>query len=341
MADNKYENELPANKFINEMNNINYSANFSGSHDFTDAMHLAKSVTKDIGLLFYKNYKYIFDEYEKRRHRCNYLNFWLDMKENEHKKAFGDKHIQEWEYIKKLRKNIEANRFHPNVCNDIRSEHSLIERGNRYELEHFCENRDHLRNLCEQQRGSISAYNEKCLKLADYVNKYYRTFFDKYRCLTGDSTTPDIQYHVTNDCTLYDMSKTFPEYIFDNKQVSEKVNSRNNIILYSEYENFLSCHKNKEELVSSTIITAETSCSCPPTQNILYGVSALLGIISMFFYLYNFTTLGSWLRGRITKNQIARRDIDDKEAYSLTNESSDIMLNNSVGKGYYLAYEAA
>ncbi|SBT79051.1 PIR protein [Plasmodium ovale] len=334
-----YQDNLPATEFITELNNTKKSYSFSNNNNFTTAMNSSNPITKDIGLLFYKNYKYIYDDYENRKNRCNYLNYWLDVKEEEHKKVFGDKHNHEWECIKTLRNNIETGRFQLKLCNDIRNEHSLIERGNHYELEHFCENRDYLRKLCIQQENSISAGNSNCSNLSNYINKNYKYFFEKYRCLKGDKNKNEFQYHVTSDCTLYNMNKTFPEYTFDNKQILEKENSRNNIILCSEFDKVISCHNKVDKTAPIAITTPERQCNCHSTQNILYGVLALLGILSTFFFLYNFTSLGSWLRGRMTRNQIAPGDVDEHEGYTLSDDPSDILDMNSENKAYYLAYK--
>ncbi|SBT84030.1 PIR protein [Plasmodium ovale] len=337
----EYEKDLPTNKFINEFQSTNRLQEYAVGNLFSHIMETAEPGTKYVGAWFYKNYDYLRVRFNNNKNRCNDLNYWLDLKKDAHEKLFPDKHKTQWDFINRLRIKIESDKFSGKGCEKYTLTYTLADRGKHNELSIYCENRDHLRMLCEQYKDSISANNENCLNLSNYVNKNYKNFFEKYKCLEDNPYKNDYRYYVTNDCTLYNMTKTFPEYNFENKEISEKPNARKAIVLCSEYEKLLSCH-NKEDKPEPLIINpTESSCSCPPTQNILYGFLVFLGMISAFFFLYNFTSLGSWLRGHIMKNQVERRDIDEHASYNLTNDISDIITTNTENNGYFLAYEAS
>ncbi|SBT84026.1 PIR protein [Plasmodium ovale] len=338
MSNVDYENNLPATKYINYLNNSDVSTVFSDNNIINTIMKSAYLGTKHIGAWFYKNYEYIRGNSIDRKRRCIDLNYWLDEKKEQHKKLFPEIHEQQWNFIEQLRSKIESDRIQGKKCEKKFVHYPLDYRRSYNELSHFCENRDYLRNLCHSSKHSISAKDVNCSNLSHYVNRYYEIFSKKHRCLKDRNNDSDNEYVVSNECTLYDMSKTFPEYIFENKKISEKTNARKDIILCPEYEKLLICPKENEP-EPLLIRPTQSSSICPPTQNILYGVLALLGIISAFFTLYNFTSIGSWLRGCMIRNQIARRDVDENEECTLSDDSSDILDMNSENKAYYLAYK--
>ncbi|SBT84027.1 PIR protein [Plasmodium ovale] len=337
-----YENDLPANKFINKLKEEGNAKEYLGSNLIkTYIGDSAKQGTKNIGSMLIKNLLILKDKPENEwNKRCRDINHWLDLEKERHSRIYPIDHTAQWNLIEELWNETINDRLPKKKCKRNSNYENLRDMEKKYALDNFCENRDYLRMLCEQQISSNSGDNEKCSNLVDYVDKNYRAFFDNIKCLKDSITSPDNKYHVEDKCSLYNISGIFPEYSFENKQISEKVNTRKKIILCSEFDKLLSCHNEEDEIIHIEMTTPETSCSCPPTQNVLYGVLGFLGILSTFFFLYNFTSLGSWLQSRKIKKQTTRRGIDYQETYNLTDYSTNIISNDSENKGYYLTYKA-
>lgn len=83
----------------------------------------------------------------------------------------------------------------------------------RKKLDDYCENRDYLIN-------NKSKTNASCKKLDKYVYDKYNCFFNYDICMTASASKEVSPFHISNDCTFYDIRRTFPYFYCNDKNSS-------------------------------------------------------------------------------------------------------------------------
>ncbi|SBT01489.1 PIR Superfamily Protein, partial [Plasmodium ovale curtisi] len=335
---NEYEKDLPANKFATELNEKNKSDIYYESALFNDIMPSAEKETKFIGVMLIKNFLIFKEKKKEWNKRCNDLNHWLDLKKLEHSKSLPDKHIQEWQLVEELWIRTNKDRVPETGCERNPSNEKLPNMVKRYELEHFCENRDFLKNKC-QEIHTKKHEDKYCKNLSIYVDQEYSKFLTKEKCIPDKNSNPYNPFYISDECSLHDMSKTFPRYEFNNDNISEIYEGRTAITPCSQNKDLLQNLGSEEASASLTFESAEIQSPSLRTNNVLYGSLPILGVFPFLFYLYRFTSFGSLLRARIMKTDMIKRDIDELGSYTLSDDTSKIIDTNFDSEQYYLSYE--
>ncbi|SBT84040.1 PIR protein, partial [Plasmodium ovale] len=294
--------------------------------------------TKFIGVMLIKNFLIFKEKKKEWNKRCNDLNHWLDLKKLEHSKSLPDKHIQEWQLVEELWIRTNKDRVPETGCERNPSNEKLPNMVKRYELEHFCENRDFLKNKC-QEIHTKKHEDKYCKNLSIYVDQEYSKFLTKEKCIPDKNSDPYNPFYISDECSLHDMSKTFPRYEFNNDNISEIYEGRTAITPCSQNKDLLQNLGSEEASASLTFESAEIQSPSLRTNNVLYGSLPILGVFPFLFYLYRFTSFGSLLRARIMKTDMIKRDIDELGSYTLSDDTSKIIDTNFDSEQYYLSYE--
>ncbi|KMZ76657.1 hypothetical protein PVIIG_05145 [Plasmodium vivax India VII] len=85
-------------------------------------------------------------------------------------------------------------------------------------LDDYCENRDHLRSVIKDKK-------EKCQDLIDYVNKKYDCFFNNDSCIIDIDAEEKKTFAISDDCTLYNIPKTFSYFECNNYELPYRIQS--------------------------------------------------------------------------------------------------------------------
>ncbi|CAI7718343.1 Plasmodium vivax Vir protein, putative [Plasmodium vivax] len=80
--------------------------------------------------------------------------------------------------------------------------------------------------MCEDVIEYSSNAHKICLALSEYTDKHYKEFKSKNVCLDNSDEDNLYKYYVSEECNLYNMPKTFPEYNPQKRQILYENNSR-------------------------------------------------------------------------------------------------------------------
>ncbi|SBT79050.1 PIR protein [Plasmodium ovale] len=339
MATDDYENNLPATSYFNYMNNKNIRRDEYFGNTFNSVMDSANPEIITIGSLFYRNFTRLRFKKEDYNNRCSALNHWLNLEKVKHRENYRNNHDALWTPIENLWNKINEERYRNNKCDRKISNESLINIQKRYKLGRFCENRDYLKGKCQSVQIEKRNIDNNCYYLTKYVNKYYVIFLAQESCLPDKNDDPDNPFFISNECSLYDMTKTFPEYNIQDNTISEKEIARTTINLCSELEKLSPYGTERGALDPEILAVTEAPSESSSNNNSLYGGIAIMGFLPVLFYVYKFTSLVSWLRSRIMKTEIVRTNMDNEESYNSIDDPSDIIPTNSENIEYCLGYE--
>ncbi|SBT58524.1 PIR Superfamily Protein [Plasmodium ovale wallikeri] len=338
MGQDSYEDNLPLAKFFNRLNdNVDWRG-YVHITELKEIMHSPNEIIKKVGTLLYKNfnrpYSVIGNPKEKR---CSDLNYWLDSQKEFHKSDELGTNSPLWNLIENLWTNLQNGESFMSYCIRKSDNRLFVEKKKRKELENYCENRDYLKYLCRGSSGNnIRNYNI-CQKLSYHTEKYYKYFFQDNIC-TPDVVNDEYTLKISEECTLFDMSKTFPKYSFGNNQFSEDKNTREEIRKCGGYINSEGHSTQEERVIQEEEAVSEASILT--SRNVaIYTSVTFLGIFSIIFYLYKFTFLGSWLHNRKIKENITLNNGDVIERDILLDSTSNNVDDNLRSSEYYLSYQ--
>ncbi|KNA01698.1 hypothetical protein PVNG_04724 [Plasmodium vivax North Korean] len=176
-------------------------------------------ILKNIGCHLYWGYSYltVFNE-KKLTDLCMYLNLWLDKQKRIHVEVNSEITDEEWNYIEKLWKEIEA---HEPIskCKRQQDVYDISQIQERMELMTYCINRDYIKHLCEPSIRSNTYVSRRCSDLSDFTDEYYKIFHDKNQCSHAAFVSKDYRYYISEDCDLNNMAKTFPKFDSESKKI--------------------------------------------------------------------------------------------------------------------------
>ncbi|SBT58563.1 PIR Superfamily Protein [Plasmodium ovale wallikeri] len=181
-------------------------------HNYTSIVITGKDTLRDIGAQLMRNYKVNLPTYRNMNFekRCRDLNYWVHKEisnyksENNIKGMFSDVDTFITEVWDKLQGDVsppckrDENNF-PIDLMDIRKE-----------LDDFCTNRDMF--IMSSSKCQCS-----CTDLNEWINEKYDKYFSEENCPTYKKsweayTKSDGLFHISEYCSFYDISKTFPTF---------------------------------------------------------------------------------------------------------------------------------
>ncbi|SCO68382.1 VIR protein [Plasmodium vivax] len=242
-------------------------------------------------------YKEIFNTEDKNIHdkRCRDLNYHLDYiadlilqlaSKREHGKKFK---IYE-NYLKTMKQVMES-LFDPSSNYSCRRYYKryVFQMPIRKDLDDFCENRDYLLSSIAKDPGN-------CDKLISYVNEKYNCSFNDKTCIT-DAGIPDTKFfHISANCTLYDIPKTFSYGHCSHYKMPHRIKSIPHCpaAQTSTFGNFLQYISDYMQYIPGISFIQD---------NLLYVGIGVGGVLTLFFIIYKFSPLGYFYRRRKKKNQ--------------------------------------
>ncbi|KMZ79553.1 hypothetical protein PVIIG_00827 [Plasmodium vivax India VII] len=185
-----------------------------------------KETLNNIGCSIECGYRYLtaFDA-NTLTNLCEYLNLWLDVQRSTHIKGISTITNEQWSLIDKLWNDLDK---HEDIskCKRQQDSYDISDKKKHMELLEYCMYRDHIKKRCEKVIGYTSIAQKICPAFSQYTDKYYKEFKKKNDCLDNSATDNLYKYYVSEECSLYNIPKTFPKFDLNSKKVLYEHNSR-------------------------------------------------------------------------------------------------------------------
>ncbi|KMZ95196.1 hypothetical protein PVMG_05114 [Plasmodium vivax Mauritania I] len=153
---------------------------------------------------------------------CIYLNLWLDEQKRTYFNDNSGITEEEWKIVEKLWNNFETNNI-KSKCARKEDAQNISHIKERMKLLTYCINRDYIKKLCEPKMRSGYNISPVCDALYDFIEDHYTTFSKENKCIDYSDEHRDYRYYISHECTLYNMSITFPFIDLDNKAILDNV----------------------------------------------------------------------------------------------------------------------
>ncbi|VUZ99894.1 PIR protein [Plasmodium vivax] len=223
-----YEKNFPLNRFIDQIEKFYLNCqNFLTIPCLKDIILAKNETLKNIGCAVYRGYTYLAPQNDigKRINFCNYLNLWLDEQKSIYVTNNSNNNNEQWKLIDELWNCLKQNYDKSRHC-DRKEGTNSPEIRKRIDLMVYCVNRDYFKSLCEKSIHPNRDIDQKCFNFSRFTDKYYEKFYTENDCLDKTHDPQDYRYHISNECTLYNMSKTFPVIDLQNKAILDNGNIR-------------------------------------------------------------------------------------------------------------------
>ncbi|SBT58545.1 PIR Superfamily Protein [Plasmodium ovale wallikeri] len=330
MAHKISEEKQPPQEFYRMLENKNNLEAYKALvHDYTSVSIRNKDTLRDLGAQLIRNYKDILPKYTNMdfEKRCRYLNYWIHKEINDYKSKheISDVISNEDDFISHVwdkLKQMEHNKCERDT-NNFPIEHMKI----RKELDDFCTNREIFRH---QKKNTHS-----CNDFNEWINEKYNKYFSedncpKYKKIIELYTKEEGIFHISDNCTFYDIPRTFPTFRCNNRYYyAKRIKTISNCEIPGVSNN------REGEQHYSAPFHSKTEIPIWTTMVIISLV--LGGSFFMFFILYKFSPLGSILHNYIINKYKIRRNMDEYSAELLEN-SSEMFHGNSEIRSEYIGY---
>ncbi|KMZ88728.1 hypothetical protein PVBG_05674 [Plasmodium vivax Brazil I] len=223
------------------MKDINHNHCCEQSERYLNSVdHTKKGELKNIGCSVECGYHYLTVFNDKRlTDLCMYLNLWLDEQKSTHINGIFVITEAEWNLIEKLWNDLNHKQHSNRKCERQPEKKNIFEYSKRKELMTYCINRDYFKSLFQSTTGSLDYKLRKCNGFSDYTSKYYDKLIKGIDCIDRKSDSMRYKYHISDDCTLYDIPKTFPICEAHTPTIVYDDNSKANIICKTTPEKVL------------------------------------------------------------------------------------------------------
>ncbi|KNA00929.1 hypothetical protein PVNG_05359 [Plasmodium vivax North Korean] len=213
------------NRLIKRLNDTEHEKCYKSILDHFESVDNAhKETLKNIGCNLESGYTYLTASDENTlTDLCKYLNLWLDVQKSIYVNDNFGITDEEWHNIENLWDQNEA--YDPK-CARKQDKHNISHIGERKKLMTYCINRNYIRGLCEPSLHSGVNISSACHAFNDFIKKHYEEFYTETKCFYKAHEPIDYRYHISNECTLYNRSKTFPFYDSHKKAILEVHNVR-------------------------------------------------------------------------------------------------------------------
>ncbi|SBT58070.1 PIR Superfamily Protein [Plasmodium ovale wallikeri] len=330
-----YEKLCPLKSFINNFDDKERMTRYNDD-DLLSGIRNSEKL-KTVGLILIKNYYSLDMCREFKDQCCTYLNYRIDKEKDLYLKSKSDNASSQWHLIEELWKSLQLFRKGGTYCSRENGNESIDKMEKRMNLMVYCKIRDYFKRQCGVTKQS--AYQYYCTNLPKYVDKYYEIFKTDNKCLNTENKEKDYSSYFSEDCNLYDIEKTFPQYDSSSGSLLEGPNTRESIC---KYVNNAVIQVSSEETVAEGPEASSEESTSPqaPLESLPYVGLTIVGFFSLFLFLYRYTTLGSSLRSLITGKNNTEQFIDEQIEQDLLDNTLEYKNHNSENDDYTFSYQA-
>ncbi|SBT01988.1 PIR Superfamily Protein [Plasmodium ovale curtisi] len=331
-----YENFCPLLKFIKLLDDKNNLEPYEGDVSLQEILKDENETPKAVGPLLIKNYSTLFRWNQIKDQSCIYLNYWLDKKKELYLKSISDVENSHWHLIEGLWNSLQDGNAYNTKCQRKYENETIYKREKRMNLMVYCNNRDYFKSRCDITRDNANQYY--CTNLPKYIDKHYKIFKTDNDCLNIKNKVNDYSSYISEDCNLYDIHETFPQYDSYSGNILVNTNTRDSICKY--VDNVVpkdSFERTDEEVLEASSIKS-TQASAPWVSLPYVGLT-LIGLFFLFLFIYRYTTLGSSLRSLIIRKKKARKFIEEQIEQDLLENTLEYETNNTDNDDYAFSYQ--
>ncbi|SBT01498.1 PIR Superfamily Protein [Plasmodium ovale curtisi] len=333
----RYEKLCPLKKFINRINEKINVEDYIGSNGLEKIRTSGSELIKKVASMLNRNYNSRFIcATIKQQSCCSFLNYWLDNQKHVYVKSVSDSDKQLWTLIEEYWGYLQSDIYETSPCERENEEKIIDLKKKRMDLMVYCENRDYIKKMCQISKGKNSS---SCLALYQFIEHYYNKFYIENKCLEGKVMCEEFTSRISEYCSLYDISKTFPEYDISGEHILVKENSRKAIC---ECENTPVPEDSirEHQILAHEPIPETPLSSSGSWKNALYGGMSFFGFFFFLFLLYKHTSFGTFLRSFIIKKEENAHYIDEQMLQGYSENSSEYTDYKSENNQYNFSYQA-
>lgn len=238
---------------------------------------------KTVGLILLKNYYFLHRCREYKDQCCYYLNYWLDEQKELYLKSKYDLENSQWQLIEGLWRTLELREGDITHCQRKHEDEEVDKKKKRMNLIVYCNIRDYFKSKCDVTKQSTNQYY--CKNLPIYIDKHYRNFKTDNKCLNIEYERDDYASYISENCNLYDMHKTFPQYDSSSGNLLESPNPRESICKY--VNNAVTQDSSEGTLAEVPEESSEESISSQASlESLPYAGLTIVGFFSLFLFIY-------------------------------------------------------
>ncbi|SBT55109.1 PIR Superfamily Protein [Plasmodium ovale wallikeri] len=256
MTFDTHENLCPLSVFIKLLDEKNNLEKYNSDDLLGDILSTGNQTLKTFGPLLLKNYNALIRCQDQKEPCCNYLNYWLDKEKELYLRSISDS----------AKKN---------------EKETIDKKKKRMDLMIYCTNRDYFKEMCNTSKRTNSPY---CTVLNEYSDKHYIKF-KECGCLNGKIHGKDYTSDISDRCTLYDASVTFPVYHIQEESVLEIPSSRESITQCEEASNQVHILQGTGEDLRILVEDSPLDYSTHWKSVLFFGLT-FFGFSFVFLFLY-------------------------------------------------------
>ncbi|SCA81761.1 hypothetical protein PVC01_000034600 [Plasmodium vivax] len=197
---------------------------------FVSVDESSKETLKNIGCNLESGYRYLTaSDGNTLNDLCNYLNLWLDEK----KSILGNDKFKvstnEWQVFEDLWNTLMEGQTPDHKCKRKHEKKNISDYSKRKDLMSYCIIRDNYKRLCQSSRGSDNYNAHRCKGFSNYTQDNYNKLIKGINCIDKTNGIIDYNYHISDDCTLYHIPKTFPKCDEKTQAIVDVDNSKEDI----------------------------------------------------------------------------------------------------------------
>ncbi|KMZ96063.1 hypothetical protein PVNG_06287 [Plasmodium vivax North Korean] len=178
-----------------------------GSVDATN-----KETLKNIGCSLERGYRYLTSlNAVNLNDLCKYLNFWMDEQKSTYVKGNSGITEQEWHTVENLWNSLNNIQYFKHKCERQQEKKDISEYRKHINLMTYCINRDYFKKLYLSTSSYMNLKLKMCESFSDYTREYYNKLIEGIGCIDNRNDVNVFKYEIAEDCTLYNIPKTFPK----------------------------------------------------------------------------------------------------------------------------------
>ncbi|KMZ88638.1 hypothetical protein PVBG_06127 [Plasmodium vivax Brazil I] len=160
---------------------------------------------------------------------CDYLNLWLDLQKSIHVNNNYNVNKEDWKIVEDMWTRLKEEQDVSSQCKREHEEKDISDYSKRIELMSYCINRDYFKRLCQSSGVSPIYKAQRCKEFSDFTHDNYKKLINGIECIDNKSGIKDYKYHISDECTLYNIPKTFPKCDEKTQTIVDVDKSKKNI----------------------------------------------------------------------------------------------------------------
>ncbi|CAI7720285.1 PIR protein [Plasmodium vivax] len=321
--------DVPDLIFYEELFNVNVSydddiGEYLRCRDCTSTYLIEKYIRKIV-----KNFKQYHEKFKNSSNDkyCRFFKYWLYTEKNNYSIENQNKDSTHWvNCIHCVWKKLKTNYGLTNgICELDYDNYANSVINIRNNIDELCS----IKDFTELESSSIS-YKDKCIYYNKSKEEFIIDLFKLIITISESTTLKKKDFHINNDCTLYNFYSHFQDKLCPSESADEQPTltprSCDKKPCSDDAYDFDNCEKCQKYQQCLEETKSRTCPQCPEPTDLRSPNNAyeymrshvfipvgfsMLGIILLFILIYKFTPIGAWLNRNIQKKKNIRNNMGD------------------------------